>query len=503
MKNPDMNTLKITGLTHSDATILEKFSKDASSYRIQPMLVAEPKTEDDVVATLRFARQEGIPITARGGGSGLSGAGIGTGIILNFKKFMNQVQAVGEETTVQPGTVLDAFLKQMRQQNLMLPSVPSSSALCTLGGNIGTRSTGPRTARYGTIDKFLASLKFVTASGELVDTQQPLPTYLARGIESIRSEYLVDETSRQIVARRPFIAGGYNLKALEDHATVNEIAAHLMVGSVGTLGIVTKIRLKLMPYRVSRGTFVAHFRDFSEFADAANHIKTLNPSALEFADASCSRHVGGKILNFSDTSIAGTLMVEFDESQEQANAGQAMLEKYDLSALWEIQPGSSEEEALWEDRRRILPSLWKYAREQKWVLPSIIDDIAIHLPVFGAVHRDLTELMHELGHEISFFGHLGFGSVHARPFFDPNQGNLIEQIMTVSRESFKILQKHNGTLVGEHNAGRSRSVYLIEELGPAYRYLEKIKQLFDPTDLLNPGTIFNPAPIYQNMDFEN
>jgi FAD/FMN-containing dehydrogenase len=498
-----MNQLKLSGLTHSDTTTLEKFSKDASSYRIQPALVAEPRTEADVIATVDFARKEGLSITPRGGGSGLSGAGIGNGIIINFKKFMHQVPEVGEETTVQPGAILDAFLAQMRQQNRMLPSVPSSSALCTLGGNIGTRSTGPRTARYGTIDAFLTSLKFVTANGELVDTRQPLPEYLTRGLETIRAEYLTDEISRQIIAQRPFIAGGYNLNALEEHASLNTIAAHLMVGSVGTLGLVTEIHLKLIPYRVSRGTFVAHFRDFAEFADAANHIKTLNPAALEFADASCLRHVNGKILNFYDPSLVGTLLVEFDESLEQAHAGRAMLEKYGSSALREIQPGSTNEDALWEDRRRILPSLWKYAREQKWLLPSIIDDIAIHLADFGAVHHELTELMQQLGHEISFFGHLGFGSVHARPYFNPAQGDWVNQIMTVSRESFKILQKYHGTLVGEHNAGRSRSVYLIEELGPAYRYLEKIKHLFDPDDVLNPGAIFNPAPIYQNMDFEN
>jgi len=498
-----MNPLIISGLTHSDPTTLEKFSQDASSYRIQPALIAEPRTEDDVIATVAFGRQAGLSITPRGGGSGLSGSGIGNGIILNFKKFMNQVLAVGEETTVQPGTILDAFVAQMRQQNLMLPAVPSSSALCTLGGNIGTRSTGPRTARYGTVNEFLVSLKFVTATGELVDTQQSLPNYLAQGLEIIRTEFLTDEISRQIVARRPFIAGGYNLKALEDYTSVNDIVAHLLVGSVGTLGIVTEIRLKLIPLRVSRGTFVAHFRDLPEFVDAANHIKTLNPAALEFADATCLRLLEGKILNFTDPAFVGTLLVEFDESLEQAHAGRAMLEKYASSSLQAIQPGSAGEEALWEDRRRILPSLWKYARAKNWLLPSIIDDIAIHLADFGAVHGELTELMQKLGHEIAFFGHLGFGSVHARPFFNPAQGDLVNQILAVSQESFKILQKYNGTLVGEHNSGRSRSVYLIEELGPAYRYLEKIKHLFDPDDLLNPGTIFNPAPIYENMNFEN
>jgi FAD/FMN-containing dehydrogenase len=143
----------------------------------------------------------------------------------------------------------------------------------------------------------------------------------------------------------------------------------------------------------------------------------------------------------------------------------------------------------------------KYCRENQLILAPIIDDVAIHLKDFGSVIPELGDLMQQLGIEISFYGHLGFGSIHARPFFDTTRPDLAEQIETVSRESFKILHKYNGTLVGEHNAGRSRSIYLEMELGPAYRYLRKIKQLFDPDDLFNPGALFDTAPISTNMDF--
>ena len=492
--------LQISGDLHTDPKTLEKFSKDASSYRIMPALVAEPKSEDDILKMVQFAKNEGLSITSRAGGSGLSGAGIGTGIIINFKKYFNRVLSVGEETVVQPGTILDDFLKQMQKLNLMIPAVPSSSYLCALGGNVGTRSTGPRTARYGTIDDFITSLKFITAKGEIVDTRNPLPDYLDQGLTKIRNQFLSDKASQAIAVRRPFIAGGYNLKALAKYSDMRELAAHLMVGSVGTLAIVSEIRLKLMENKTSQGTFVAHFRDWDEFAEAANRLKALNPSALEFSDASCSRHVNGKIFNYSDPTIAATLIVEFDESKEQARQGKEIIESYDISQLWNIQPRSADEAAMWEDRRRILPSLWKYARENKKLLPSIIDDVAIHLKDFGTVRKEIAELMQKMGLEISFFGHLGFGSVHARPYFDPNKGDLIEQILTVSQETFKILQKYHGTLVGEHNAGRSRSIYLKQELGSAFKYTRMIKDLFDPDDLLNPGTVFNTAPIYVNMD---
>ena len=120
----------------------------------------------------------------------------------------------------------------------------------------------------------------------------------------------------------------------------------------------------------------------------------------------------------------------------------------------------------------------------------------------GNVIPEIARLMARLGLEISFYGHPGFGSIHARPYFDPTKEDLAKQIETVSMESFKILRKYNGTLVGEHNAGRSRSVYLKMELGPAYQYLVEIKKLFDPTDLLNPGVLFDTAPISKDMYFK-
>ncbi|MFC1882074.1 FAD-binding oxidoreductase [Thermodesulfobacteriota bacterium] len=497
----DLSRLNISGDCHYDAATLEKFSRDMSAYRILPALVVEPKNEEDVLNTVRFTRNEGLSIVPRSGGSDLSGASIGPGIILNFKKHLNQSVVVGEETIVQPGMILANLVNQLNDHNLMLPAIPSSSAICALGGNIGTRATGPKTAKYGTLDAFVTSLRFVTARGEVVDTTRPLPDYLDTGLRKIQQRYLADEASRALIAHRPYIAGGYNLKAFEQYAAMGELAAHLLVGSIGTLGIVTEIRLKLIRQRASKGTLVAHFRDYDEFTDASLRLKKLDPAALEYSDASCCRHVNGKILNLEDPDIVATLVAEFDDSAAKVQTGREIIAEYDIARLWEISAGSPQESALWQDRRRIQPSLLKYCRQNNLLLLPIIDDIAIHLKDFGPVVQDLQELMRRLNIEISFYGHAGFGSIHARPYFDPTKKNLKEQIETVSQESFKILQKYHGTLVGEHNAGRSRSIYLRQELGPAFAYLRKIKQLFDPDDILNPGALFTTDPISTHMDF--
>ena len=497
----DLSQLNISGDWHSEAGTLEKFSRDMSAYRISPALVVEPKDEPDVVKTLQFTRNEGLSIVPRSGGSDLSGASIGPGIILNFKKHLNQPVVVGEETIVQPGMILANLVNQLNDQSLMLPAIPSSSAICALGGNIGTRATGPKTAKYGTLDAFVTSLRFITVRGEIVDTTRPLPDYMEIGLRKIQQTYLADEPSRAIVARRPYIAGGYNLKAFEQYADMGELAAHLLVGSIGTLGIVTEIRLKPIRQQASKGTLVAHFRNYDELTEASLRLKELDPTALEYSDASCCRHVNGKILNLENPGIVATLVAEFDDSTEKVQTGREIIAKYDIARLWEISAGSPEESALWQDRRRIQPSLLKYCRQNTLLLLPIIDDIAIHVKNFGPVVQDLEELMRHLNIEISFYGHAGFGSIHARPYFDPTNKNLKEQIETVSQESFNILQKYDGTLVGEHNAGRSRSIYLQQELGPAFAYLREIKQLFDPEDILNPDAMFTPDPISTHMDF--
>lgn len=496
MKEPE---LRVEGKVHTDKITLERFNHDASSYRIQPQLVVEPANEEDVLKVIEYARNNGNSLTCRAGGSGLSGAGIGPGIILNFKPLMNRIRRLEEKIVAEPGVVLEDFLQDVNQRGMMLPAVPSSSAWCALGGNVGTRSTGPRTARYGTIDAFVESLKFVTAGGEVVDTARKLPPQLEDGIIKIRERYLTDTKSRKLFEGRPFIAGGYNIGAFSKYEDPADIAAHLMVGSIGTLGIVTEIRLRLAPLRPSQMTYAAFFRSIDEVGAAVNAIRNLRPAAVEFVDAATMTRVRGRILKIDKTDVAGALLVEFDESREQAEQGRRIFESFDSYDLISIAVDSPQEKGLWEERRRILPSLEAYARKKGWIVPSIIDDVAIHVSDFAAVYKDLRKLMADLNHEICIFGHLGFGSLHARPFFEPEKKDVAEQILEASRRTFHLLQKYGGTLVGEHNAGRSRSVYLEMELSDSFRYLRDIKNLFDPEDLLNPNTLFNLAPITENM----
>ncbi len=497
---PDKPTIE--GMVHTDTATRKKFSKDASSYRIQPQMVAAPANENDVVRILEFARKSGTSITCRSGGSGLSGAGIGPGIIVDFKPLMNRIKQLDPEIIAEPGVVLEDFLKQIHKKGLMLPAIPSSSSWCALGGNIGTRATGPRTARYGTIDAFVTSLKFITARGDIVDTRKKLPDYLEKGLMRIREKYLSDEKSRRLFENRPPIAGGYNVPAFSRYKDPGDIAAHLMVGSIGTLGVITEIRLSPIPIRMPQMTYAAFFPTLEKIGDALNRINELHPAAVEYIDNNTLARIQGKLLNNRHKDIAGALLVEFDESEEQAKKGEKILVESNPDELIQVPVNSPEETRIWEERRLILPRLRAFARKKGWIVPSIIDDVAIHVKDFVPVVRDLNQLMRRLQHDICIFGHIGFGSLHARPMFDPRKKEITDQIDTVSRQTFQILHRYGGTLVGEHNSGRSRSIYLEMELGDCFTYLREIKDLFDPEDILNPDTLFDTAPITENMNLD-
>ena len=401
---PDKPTIQ--GRVYTDAATRKKFSKDASSYLIQPQMVAAPANENDVIRILEYARKTGSSITCRSGGSGLSGAGIGPGIIIDFKPLMNRIKQLDRKIIAQPGVVLEDFLKEIHKKGVMLPAIPSSSSWCALGG------------------------------------------------------------------------------------------------SIGTLGVVTEIRLSPIPIRKPRMTYAAFFSTLEKIGDALNRTNELHPAAVEYIDGNTLARIEGKLLHNRHKDIAGALLVEFDESEEQVEKGQKILENSKPESLIPVPVNSPEEERIWEERRLILPKLRAFARKKGWIVPSIIDDVAIHVKDFVSVVRDLNQLMRRLQHDICIFGHIGFGSLHARPLFDPGKKEITDQIDTVSRQTFQVLHQYGGTLVGEHNAGRSRSIYLEMELGDSFSYLREIKNLFDPGDILNPNTLFNTAPITAHMDLD-
>lgn len=494
--------LRIKGDVRVDAETLELFSEDYSMYKVTPKMVAQPLDVEDVVAIVEHARIEGLPITCRGGGSGLSGAALGEGIVIDFTRYMNKILAIrGKSAVVQPGVIFDALQFELKNRGLMLPPRPSSSGWCTLGGNVATRAVGPLTAKYGTIDDYMKSLEIVTSKGEVVDTSKALPRWLQQGIEGLRDEFLADSEAMEKIKRRVPLAGGYNLKAFHRYSDTRKILTHLMVGSVGTLGIATEIRLAVVPEKAVTSTMAMYFKSLREALAAVPRIMASKPVAVELLDEIPLKLLMKKNPAFATPKAEALLLVEYEGDGGAIREIKTLAKEYDLVKFLEIHK-PDDMNALRELRRKTLEAVAEYARKQGKIAATFIDDVSVYIEDLADVIMEIKGMLNELGVEHTAYGHAGFGSIHARPLLDMENSKSLELMDEIAEKCFEIVSRHGGSLVGEHNAGRARSMHLPRELGRTFEYMRRVKELLDPEDILNPGVVFDVKNITSDLKYK-
>ena len=256
---------RLGGRAAADERTLARFSVDQSIYQITPLLVAFPENLEDVIEITRFAGQEGIPLTARAGGTSTAGSALGRGILMIFARGgpLNRIvdfdERAGQQiVTVEPGVLHADLQTYLRERGRYLPADPSSASICLLGGNIATKASGPHALKHGSIDRYLHSLQFVTARGEPIDTSDSstIPGYLQNGIAQVQKALLADDASTRRLQTRMNrkLASGYNLFTFLRHAAAGDWIAQLLVGSVGTLGVITgaQLRTETLPGRARR-----------------------------------------------------------------------------------------------------------------------------------------------------------------------------------------------------------------------------------------------------------
>jgi glycolate oxidase len=282
---------RVRGEVLVDERTLARYATDMSMYQICPLAVVVPQDLEDVVAVVRFAREEGIPLTPRGGGTSTAGSALGRGILLGFQRAgpMNRVLHFDEvawepQVTVEPALLHDELQRFLRERGLYLPADPSSGAVCLLGGNIATKASGPHALKHGSIDRYLRHVQFVTAQGGVVDTadEASIPTRIREGVLALRDDVLTDtQTVERLDGRKDMkLASGYNLFTFLRHGRraipgVGDLVAQLLVGSVGTLGVITQATLRAEPYVEGKATMSLYFHSLHEAGDAVQHVKAL------------------------------------------------------------------------------------------------------------------------------------------------------------------------------------------------------------------------------------
>src|SRR6266571_5313646 len=280
---------EIEGEVLFDPASRGRYSTDASIYQIDPVGVVVPKTEQDAKIALRIAVEEGVPVLPRGAGSSQCGQAVGAALVIDHSKYLNKVLEVDPQARtalVQPGVVLDALNARLREHGLWFPVDVSTSAQATLGGMAGNNSCGSRSIAYGNMVHNVLAIDAVTASGERwrfgpMEDTSGAPAY--RDFLS-KLKKLYEREKAEIEARFPKLlrkVAGYNLDHLgPPHAN----AAHLLVGSEGTLAYSERIHLKLSAVPPARALGVCHFAKFYTAMDLTQHIVKLGPSAVELVD---------------------------------------------------------------------------------------------------------------------------------------------------------------------------------------------------------------------------
>jgi glycolate oxidase len=440
-----------------DAEAMEPYSHDeVVGLRADPEAVVRVTSAAQVAAILRLAQRERLPVTPRGAGYGLSGGAVPVcgGIVLSTEK-MNRILEIDKENlmvTVEPGVITGDLHRAVEAEGLFYPPDPASLDSCTIGGNVAEGAGGPRAVKYGVTKDYVCGLEAVLPSGEIV----------------------------RLGGKRVKDVTGYNL-------------IQLLVGSEGTLAVVTKIVLRLLPLPRYRVDLLAPFDDLDAAAQAVSDIieRRIMPTTIEFMEQDSVLAVERLLdreLPFREATAQ--LLIQVDGNYQEAleadyqAVAETCLDNGALDVL--VARDSHTRDRLWEARRLIIEAL---KRESPI---NHMEDVVVPRAQIPALLNGIQDVAAGLGVRIVSFGHAGDGNVHVNVLKDELSEDRWQKVAPQASERlYRLAISLGGTITGEHGVGVSRRRYLPLALDEAQiAIMRGIRQVFDPNHVLNPGKIF-------------
>ncbi|MGC4988575.1 FAD-binding and (Fe-S)-binding domain-containing protein [Nocardia salmonicida] len=476
-----------------DASVRRRveYSSDASNYRIRPVMVVFVRAEDDVAATVDFARENGLSITARGAGTSVAGNAIGPGIVLDFSRHMNAVRAVDVEARtarVQPGVVLSDLQRRLRQHGLRFGPDPSTQDRCTLGGMIGNNACGPHALAWGRTSDTVRELRILDGAGARrtlgadLTAVPGLAKFTTANLAVLRTE--LGRFDRQ--------ASGYGLEHLLPER--GSSAAKAFVGSEGTCGLLLEAEVALTPVPAATVLTVLGYPDIASAADDIAAVTGCAPIAVEGIDAGLvdvvRAHRGtvpelprGRGWLFVET--AGASPAEALATAQRlctvsnADDHRIVTDPAATAALWRIRADGAGLAGRTPEGNPAWPG---------W------EDAAVPPENLGAYLREFATLTAEYDVSGLLYGHIGDGCIHVR--LDFPIADAPRRFRTFLFDAAELVVRHGGSLSGEHGDGRARSELLEVMYSPAARAaFAGFKSLFDPDGILNPGVLVAPKPV--------
>jgi len=491
-----------------DAFSRGRYSTDASIYQIEPLGVVIPKSRKDTATAIAIAREEGVPVLPRGGGTSQCGQTVAHALVIDCSKYLDRVISVDVErrrARVEPGVVLDRLNRLLRKDRLFFPVDPSTASRATIGGMTANNSCGSRSLRYGNmvhnvcgIDALLddgIAAWFGEIPGNFADNAMP-DRYrdLVRRMRALHRRD-AEEIERRFpkVLRR---VGGYNIDSISDSG---HNMARLLVGSEGTLAFFNEIELELQPIPAHRVLGICHFPSFYGAMAATRRIVELGPSAVELVDRTMidlSRDIPifrPVVDRFVQGEPAALLLTEFAGDDPPENRRR-------LTALVELMgdlgyPGAVVEatdpafqQAVWEIRAQGLNIMMSMKGDGKPV--SFLEDCAVRLEDLADYTDRLTRIFEKHGTYGTWYAHASVGCLHVRPVLNVKQELEVKKMRAIAEEAFAMVREYKGSHSGEHGDGLVRSEFHEAMFGSRMvRAFEEVKDAFDPEGLFNPGKI--------------
>jgi FAD/FMN-containing dehydrogenase/Fe-S oxidoreductase len=500
-----------------DAASRGRYATDASIYQIMPVGVLVPRGERDITTAIQIARDLKVPVLARGAGTSQCGQTTGAALVIDNSKHFRRVvdvDAVARTAVVEPGLVLDELNAQLKPYGLWFPVDVSTSAQATLGGMAGNNSCGSRSIAYGNMVHNVIGASAWLSDGSLLEfgPVSGLSGRAAQIADVVRELALTHRAEIQAhwpkVLRR---VAGYNLDIFHNQSekpytpdgSVN--LAHLLVGAEGTLAYTRHLKLQLSELPRAKVLGVVNFPTFHAAMDAAQHIVTLTPTAVELVDRTM---IELSLANpaFKPTirtaligQPAAILLVEFSGD---GKAGLVAKLKQLGELMGELGlPGSvvdmvddAPQKALWEVRKAGLNIMMSLKGDGKPV--SFIEDCAVPLRHLAEYTDALTEVFARHGTRGTWYAHASVGTLHVRPILDMRQGGPAggaAKMRAIAEEAALLVRKFKGAYSGEHGDGLCRGEWIAWQFGPKLNVaLRVIKREFDPVNLFNPGKIIDP-----------
>ena len=544
----------VEGELCTDAMTRALFATDASMYQAMPAAVLFPRRAADVQAALKASEHFGVPVLPRGGGSSLAGQAVGPGLVIDFSRHMNSVLEIDPErrtARVEPGVVLDDLNRAAGEHGLMMGPDPASSSRATLGGMVANNATGTHSILYGNTIHHVRGLKGFLPGGTPVALGAPsekewnaayrragaegmlyreIGMLLAEGKEIIardtprhwrrtsayRLEHLLSEAERAETGfeeNRPGIDGDPYFAPEPPLETGGRNLAKVVCGSEGTLMIFTEIELRLVerPARTVLG--VAHFETRQGALRAVERALETGPSAVELFDGvaieSCREAPGfaGKLTFVEEApgggDPGGLLITEYsgddeaaldarlnalDEAVSQTREGYAVVRRTDPGDIADV----------WTVRKEGMGLLMGTKSNYKpW---AFIEDASVPIAELPGYIDELSALIEETGTRAVYYAHASGGCLHVRPFINTQDAAEVEKMKRIAEGSMAAVARHGGVISSEHGDGRARGWLSEKFLGPdLYQLNRRLKAIFDPEGLMNPGVIIDTPPMEQDL----